>query len=165
MNRDLIIGDILTLVIEEDDGTKSDASVSGLILLDIDFDDKKIEILDDWGDFQHIQWVPMARIKSVSREYKIIHLDENTDRYTGKVKLIAKLARVEKIFLRTGKYISYTSLFSTSDLDTFIIPVDNSISSNMLNFPEENVEINFEEFRKSSVLFDNKPTLVYYFDE
>jgi hypothetical protein len=134
-------------------------------IIDLDNEQSTIDVaFHKIEDGQITAQYSIDKVKSIKREYKVMDLVENFDRSNGIEKLIAQLSRIEKIFMRTSDRISYTSLFSYSDFDTFIVPLDEYLAQTMLGTPEENIVIDFDEFTLGNAEFDGKAKPVYYFN-
>lgn len=171
--KNIIEGDVVSLNIQfsdlpqgmvddVDDDDSHEAYFEGMIL-EIDETNSMIEI-----SFHRIEngqitaWYPISKIKNVSRIYKIMDLVENEDINNGNMTLIADLSIVKKTFFRTSENITYYTSFSETDIDTFIMPLESDLANTMLDFPEDDILIEFDNFRLGRAEFDDLVKDVYY---
>jgi len=176
MTTELIIGDIVTINLkrselpdeviqnlpEDDDDDFFNSYYEGLVF-GLKRDESKVKILfREYKDEEVAKWYSTDKIGSITREYKVIDLEENVDRNSGNGSLIAGLSKVEKTYWRTSKGLNSSGLFSPANLDTFIMPINSQLANRLLNSPEENVHLQLDKFRAGKAEFDGVLKQVYF---
>lgn len=108
-------------------------------------------------DYDNAHSVHYDELVLMKREYKILNLTESPDSVTREMKLLAKLAPMEKLFTFLGdKSFRIHSMFKPNNVELFILPLNSILSEDFLNNPEETKLISLTDFETVTANMDGR---------